>query len=99
MAIIDYGGGVSRDTAILGDNVYADNGQGCRTVWYPSVEQARRVITALGFTPNGRDSGLCEQCSCHYSYGTPEWGKYPEFACCEWKEKVARGEIVKVERR
>lgn len=98
MAIIDYDYGVSRDTAVLGDNVYAGNGQGCGTVWYPSVEQARKVIAKLGFAPEGSGSGLCKVCSCHYSYGTKEFKKHLEFACREWKDKVARGEITKVER-
>lgn len=98
MAIIDYDYGVSRDTAVLGDNVYAGNGQGCGTVWYPTVKQARRVIDRLAFTPDGRDSGLCEVCACHYSFGTEEFNKYPEFACGEWKGKVARGEITEIKR-
>ena len=90
MAIQDFPDGIHKDTHIYGDNVYYGHGQGCRTVWYPTVAQARKVIKALGYAPDGTQSGLCEQCSCHYSSFTEEYRKYPEFACQEWKESVAK---------
>ena len=89
MAIRDYKGGIYRDTHILGDNVYAGNGQGCRTVWYLDVARARKVIAFLGYVPDGTQAGLCIQCSCHYSFGT-EGYQYPSFACKEWKEAIAK---------
>lgn len=90
MAIIDYEGDVHRDTAVLAPNVYCGNGQGCGTVWFDTVEQARAVIKKLGKTPTGQDAGLCHECSCHYSYGSAEYLRYPEWACREYKRKIAQ---------
>lgn len=90
MAIIDYDDDVHRDTNVLEPNVYTGAGQGCGTVWFDSVLQARRIITKLGRIPTGQDSGLCEQCSCHYSFGSPEHKKYPEYACREYKKSIAQ---------
>ena len=89
MTIHDYEGGIHKDTHILGDNVYAGNGQGCRTVWYPSVAQARKIIRHLGYVPDGTMAGLCQRCACHYSVTDPQYSQYPGFACDAWKRAIA----------
>ncbi len=62
-------------------------------MWYSSVGQARRVLKAWhGIAPSGRMAGLCEICGCHYSILDKK--DFPDFACREWKEAVARGEYL-----
>ena len=90
MAILDYADDIHRDTHVCGTNVYAGNGQGCGTVWYSNVPQARRIIKALGKAPHGRDSGLCVNCKCHFRYQSKEWKKATDYACKEWKAHVAQ---------
>jgi len=94
MAIIEYKDNIQRDTAVYPPNVYAGDEQGCGTVWYKSVKQARKVIRSLGRIPEGRDAGLCGECSCHYSFGTKEHRQYPEFVCRKWKEQIAEGRVL-----
>lgn len=89
MTILDYKGDIHRDTNVFGDNVYTENGQGCGTVWFASVKQARQVIGRLGRAPKGHESGLCPKCSCYYSFGSKQYKQYPEFACREWKRSIA----------
>lgn len=91
--IRDYKGGISRDFNICPDDdgilrqFYADNGQGCRTVWYPTLKQARNIIKLWnGKAPNGRDSAMCKLCGCHGE-------GFPMHACRTWKQMVALGEI------
>ena len=83
MAIIDYADGISRDTNVLGENVYYDNGQGCGTIWFKNVKQARKFIAKHGRI-DGRDSGLCKKCQCHYSKGTHGWTIYKQWVCHKW---------------
>ena len=90
MAIIEYKDDIFRDTNVLKPNVYFDLGQGCGTIWFNSVSEARKFIEKHGRI-SGRDSGLCEQCGCHYSVGSKEHKQYPEFACRDWK-RIIRGE-------
>ena len=92
MAIIDYKGGISKDTNVLGNKVYFDNGhgQGCGTIWFKDVGEAERFERKHGRI-DARASGLCKKCRCNYSSGTEEYKKYPDFACKKWKEKIKRG--------
>lgn len=89
MAIIDYDDGISSDTNILGERFYYDNGQGCGTIWFKNVKQARKFIAKYG-PLSGRDSGLCKKCQCHYSKGTHGWKIYEEWACHKWIAKLKR---------
>ena len=95
MAVIEYGYGICRDTSVLGDNVYVDEqGQGCGTVWYPTVAQARKIVKLYEGTPEGHHANVCHLCKCRYSFGSDEHRKAPfEYACKEWKAKVAAGDI------
>lgn len=86
MAIIDYKDDFHRDTKVYGEQVYYGNGQGCETIWFKNVKEVRKFVKKFGRI-TGRDAGLCKKCACHYSYGTKEWKKYPEYACKEWKKE------------
>lgn len=85
--IIEYSHGIKRDPDVHGSNVYYGTGQGCGTIWLKSVAEAKAFIAKNGYI-SGENSGQCNKCGCHYSYGSKEWGKYPEFACREWKERI-----------
>ena len=92
MAFIDYEteyGTVSRDTNVYGANVYIENGQGCGTIWFNTVAQAKKALKADGIK-RGSDLADCTKCSCHYSYGTKEHKKYPEYLCRDAKLKYAK---------
>ncbi len=84
MSIIDYGNDIHKDTNVYGENVYIGNGQGCGTFWFKSVEHARKYLDRFGMPKIPKV--LCEKCSCHYSYGTREYKKYPEYNCNEFIE-------------
>lgn len=93
MAIIEYDNGICRDTNVLGNNVYMDNGQGCGTVWYSSVKQAAIVFEIYEGAPSGHDANLCHMCKCHYSINDPKYKKaLYENACQQWKKKIASGD-------
>lgn len=89
MSIINYGDHISRDTNILGDSVYYDNGQGCGTIWFKNVKQARKFIAKYGRI-GGQDSGLCKKCECHYSKGTHGWTIYKPYVCNKWAARLKR---------
>lgn len=99
MAIIDYtrkgsfddvACGIHRDTNIVdGTPIYYGNGQGCRTIFFRDKEEAEKFIAKYGKI-DGLSSGLCEKCSCHYSHGTKEHKRYPEFACNEWADGLKK---------
>ena len=42
--IRDYKDNISKDFDVLGDNIYFDNGQGCGTIWFKTIEEARKFI-------------------------------------------------------
>lgn len=90
MAIREYNDDIARDFAVLGDNVYMDNGQGCGTIWFKTVPECREFYKRIGWrnTFSGRDSGLCNCCRCSKSYGTPEYNKLEDFMCHKWKEDI-----------
>ena len=90
--IRDYADGVARDFDVSGDQYYYDNGQGCGTIWFTTLKEARAFIKQHGKI-SGYTSGLCEQCQCHYSYGTKAHAKYPSHACAQWKEDIKRGKV------
>ncbi len=93
MAIIEYGDGIFRDTNVIGDNVYLakpGRGQGCDTIWFETVRQAREFIKRHGLI-NGHAARVCAQCKCHFGFNTKEWKNAPfEQACKDWKEKIAK---------
>ena len=70
----------------------SENGEGCRTIFY-TLKAARKEVKRLFSTgekiKTGRDFGLCEQCQCHYSYGTKEYRKSKSFACHKQKEQYS----------
>ncbi len=89
MSVIDYGDGIFRDTNIVDEaNVYiGENGQGCSTVWFKSVPDARMAYENNDYRePDGSDAGLCEQCACHYSASDPKQKGKPFHACTDWKD-------------
>lgn len=96
MAIIDYdngdGIGISKDTNVCGDNVYIENGQGCGTIWFKNVKEATEFLKKYGMI-SGLDSGLCKECSCHYSIADKNHKKYPKFACRHWKEGIKNNKV------
>jgi hypothetical protein len=102
MPIRDYGdyNGVPifRDKNVLDDEqVYIGNGQGCSTFWFSTVPEAKRFIDAykerIVLTKIQRVTGLippelCQECKCHYSYGSPEWHKATRDNCEDYKNEL-----------
>lgn len=86
MAIIDYKNNISRDTHIYGDNVYYTSGQGCGTIWFKNVADARKFIAKHGRI-TGQESGRCKLCQNAYSFNSDEYNKYFPFACNSWEKK------------
>lgn len=71
------------------DNVFClEGGRDCSTVWFNSEQSCRVMIDTLGRIPNGKDTGLCTKCGCSYSPLSEFYGKYPEFVCKAYKEKI-----------
>ena len=90
MSVRTYKDNIHKDTNICdSEKVYFSNGQGCDTIWFKTIKEAREFIEKHGRI-NGHTAGLCEKCSCHYSYQTKEWKKYPEYSCFEWKEIIKK---------
>ena len=89
MTITTYKDDIHRDTNVLEPNVYLSNGQGCGTVWFATVEDARRILELWGHTPEGSETNLCKVCACSYAHGTKENQQFKEFMCREWKAQVA----------
>ncbi len=87
MAILDFKYDIHKDTNVYGNNFYFGNGQGCGTLWFKTLQQVKDFIAEQGRI-SGHDSGFCEKCNHHYSFGTKEYKKYPPLACKEWKLKV-----------
>src|SRR5574344_2793095 len=74
MTITYYDNEIQRASGFFDENgnpdpycVYADSGQGCRTVWFKSVEAARRAILSEEGLKHGYDLFDCTKCGCHYS--------------------------------
>ena len=88
MTIREYNDDICRDYNVLNKNVYFKPGQGCGTIWFNSVPNAREFINEYGHL-SGQDSKLCKKCQCHYSINDKEYDKYPEFACKQWKEQIS----------
>lgn len=88
MAIRDFKDDISKDTNVFGANVYLTSGQGCSTIWFETVPQARKALKRDGIK-TGKDLVDCTKCNCHYSYGTREYRKYPPHLCGDAKEKYA----------
>jgi hypothetical protein len=91
MTIIYYeGDSIFRDTNICDDhNVYLSNGQGCGTIWFKTVGQARGALEKDGIK-DGRDLFDCSKCACHYSASDKKQKNYPFHACTEAKEEYAK---------
>ena len=87
MTVREFEGGVFRDSNVFADNIYFTIGQGCDTIWFGKIEEARNFIDVKGKI-SGHDSGMCDKCACRYSHGTRENKKYPEYACTEWKARM-----------
>jgi len=88
-------GGIAVEGRIVDkDNVYCmpilalGNEQDCGTVWFNSIEACRAMVRKLGTMPDGQNTGLCTECGCSYSPLSELYGKYPEFACKTYKEKI-----------
>ena len=61
MKIVTYKGNIYKNHGIDGDNVYFDNGYGCKTIWFTTVPEARKFLQKHGHL-TGKDSGLCDVC-------------------------------------
>jgi len=79
---------IKKDLNVYGDNVYLGNGQGCDTIWFKTVPQARKALERDGIK-TGHDLCDCSKCGCHYSFQSPGWKKYPQHACSAAKEEYA----------
>ena len=80
--------GVSYTPGLLTPKYYLDNGCGCGTVYYKTLNQARRARNKYG-TITGGDFDMCTKCQGHYSVSDPEHNSYPQWACKPLKERYA----------
>jgi hypothetical protein len=91
--ITRYKDDVFRDWDVVAPNVFFESeqssGQGCETLWFYSVPEARRFIEKHGRL-TGKHSGLCSRCRCYYSPDQKKYTKYPEYACKKWKDSVVK---------
>lgn len=75
------------------DSEHFSHGEGCDTVWYPSLKAAKVMIQKylsgeITSLPNGHDAKVCHLCKCHYSFGTRDYKKAPsEYACEDFKKQ------------
>jgi hypothetical protein len=93
MAVKTYSDGISRDTRVYGDNVYFSDGQGCDTIWFTTVPDARKFLERIGYRYRfgGHESGLCGCCQRHFSYSDKEnWDKTKPHMCDCWKENIKK---------
>lgn len=82
--IREYQGEIYRDYDVLDPEcVYYSNGEGCGTIWFKTVADARRFKDHYGRL-SGKTSGLCVHCQYHYSYGTMEYRYLPGLLCRKW---------------
>jgi len=89
MAIQIFNDGIAKDTNVLGNNTYLDNGQGCGTIWFKNVPSARKALNRDG-VKSGRDLFDCTECSCHYSNSDKNYSNYPDHACKQAKKDYAQ---------
>lgn len=87
--IIEYTGGWYRDTNISGDQVFYSPGQGCGTIWFKTVKEARKFVNEYEDI-SGSDLGLCEKCRNHYSSSSKEYNFFPENVCHEAIEALKK---------
>ncbi len=93
---------IARDYSIYGEQVYIGLSQGCHTIWFQSVEDAKKFIDfyenelkkAKDFRMIPED--LCRNCRNHYPIGSEEWRNSAEFNCKEYKEELKRKAGIKV---
>lgn len=83
-----------------GEQVYIGNGQGCRTFWFKTVQEAKdfidhhrdtMTITDLGCVMGLIPKEVCLNCKGHYSFGSPEWHKAERENCQDIKELIKKG--------
>ncbi len=89
---------ISRDWNVAdGEQVYIGNGQGCATLWFVTVEEARAFIDKyekrIKITNYQRVKGLipnkiCLKCKGHYSYNTKAWKNAPRTNCSDIKQQL-----------
>lgn len=87
---------VNRNHDVGGNQFYIYEeygGEGCQTIWYPTLDAAKQEVERLFETGDkvvtGRDSGLCKECQNSYSPGSKGWKKYPAFRCRPFKMEKA----------
>jgi len=87
MTITTYKDEIYRDWNVEGPyNVYLSYGQGCGTVWYKSVPDARKAHEANDHKePDGASIGLCHLCAYSYSNTNPLHEHLPPNLCGQWK--------------
>lgn len=78
-------------------------GEGCGTIWYPTLEATKAEIERLFKTGDpvktGADFNLCKRCKCSYSYKTEKWEKAEkEFLCKNAKTEYVN-KLIKTERK
>ena len=77
-----------------GEQVYIGNGQGCATLWFGTVGEARAFIDKyekrIKYT-NGRGlipRRICKECKGHYSFNTKKWKNAPRDNCSDVKQQL-----------
>lgn len=71
-------------------NVYVTDGQGCSTVWFKSVNAARKAVQSEEGIKHGYDLFDCNKCACHYSVSDKRFKIYPMHACSDAKLAYAK---------
>jgi hypothetical protein len=88
---------INQDTAVLGDNYYLSNGQGCGTIWFKNGVEAKKFIDKYlsiikldfyGDVCKLIPETLCKKCRGHYQHNSKEWKKYPDFNCKSFGEAM-----------
>ena len=96
MKITYYDNDIKRASGLYDENgnpnpysVYAESGQGCQTVWFKTVEAARRAVLSKEGLKHGWDLFDCTKCGCYYSTTQEGFKKYPVHACANVKMAYA----------
>lgn len=75
-----------------------NDGEGCCTVWYPSLKTAKATLQKylsgeIISIPDGHDANVCHLCKCHYSFNSSEHRDAPFDQACDGFKKQFRGVV------
>ena len=95
---IDHDRGICPGTGAFYLSEGGSGGEGCNTVWFPTLKQERDEVEYLfetGFkVAKGPGFMLCDKCACSYSNNDPRQKGKVEYACYKKKEEYAKRKII-----